>query len=179
MSYLRRYSKKLALYLLLLGLIQHLAVAVEQPDEALEESSVEQATIVKDGERDPFWPVGYWPREATPVVEEKAPSDGWMIEGNFTAEEKKYISEKLKLRGVMERGKRSYAVMANRLAGVGDILKVQVNSRTFELELIRFDGKTVVLAPVTKKEKDSSPAGNGPLTDQDKAKEVPSFRALP
>ena len=175
MKDLSRYLQKLALLLLILVAVY--PVMAEEVE--VKEPALEQDLEVLRVERDPFWPVGYTPKDDAPAVaSEEVKTDGWMIEGNFSEEEKKIIAEKLKLRGVMQRGKKSFAVLANRLAGVGDVLTVKVGEHAFELKLTRFDGKTVVLSPVNKN-KENLPAKQKSEADKKTVRQVPTFRALP
>ena len=173
--------KQISRYLAIMASLLLLNVAVcpsFAQDKDANRSVVEVSSAEVVEERDPFWPVGYWPKPEEPEVVEQEKKDGWMIEGNFSEAEKRYIAEKLKLRGVMQRGKKNFAVLANRLAGVGDVLSVTVGSQVFELELTRFDGKTVVLAPAHEK-KENDLEETAEEVDEKKASSLPSFRALP
>jgi hypothetical protein len=109
--------------------------------------------------RDPFWPVGYEPRDTTTVVVvapkipevslpvEPAKTDPLIIE-RMAKELQEKIKEQLKLTGFMNAGGRQLATVNGQVIGVNDHLSVSVEGTTYRFKVTGITPSSVKLEPV-------------------------------
>lgn len=112
--------------------------------------------------RDPFWPVGYAPKDTTtPVVVEAPPPpvvetpqtneppkvDPWVIE-QLAAELQAKIKARLKFSGFMTVGNRMLATVNGQVIGVADRLNVEVDGQAYRFKVTAITPTAVKLEPV-------------------------------
>jgi len=109
--------------------------------------------------RDPFWPVGYEPRDTTtvvvvapkivenPVSTEPPKPDPLIIE-RMAKELQEKIKAQLKLTGFMQAGGRQLATVNGQVIGVNDHLAVSVEGTTYRFKVTGLTPSSVKLEPV-------------------------------
>jgi len=135
------------------------SIAVEE--EVLSRNAIDEMTTgsetALEPQRDPFWPVGYWPEEAEiavvedgTIVEPEVKDDAPVDFSGLSPAEQALIKDRMRIGGILSQPSGCIAIINDQLLKEGDTLQIEADKRTFEFLLKTLTTERVLLESLSK-----------------------------